>query len=1499
MANNGRNQKKKIVKIKLNFSWKSLLLYGFLAFFVLFMMIGFLQPMEGQKTVPLSEVIAEVKRGEVSQIVVSDNKLTVTTKKGVVQSFKETGANVYQLFKDAGVELKNTKVLVKDQTGMSNWINIISSILPVVLMVAFFYFLFRQARGAQESIFSFGQSKAKLFSKDTPRVTFADVAGVDEAKQELTEIVDFLKNPGKYRAMGARTPKGALMVGPSGTGKCITGDTIIWTNKGLMEIREIPRYYYVDPESHEVYGAGLSSFDIEKTQSSDNFASYWFDLGEQKTVKIRLAQGFSLEGTPEHPVIVMTHDGALKFRKIDDLKKGDYVAIQFGREMFGNLQLVDEDTAYLMGLLTGDGNLSHASRIGLTSVDDEIIDFFKTYVKKRYSKSAITYREQSYLVASWDFKKYLYQMGMSYLLSFDKVVPPTILQSPKQIQINFLQGLFDTDGSVEKARTTIEYITVSEKLARQIQTMLLNLGIVTGLNIKGRKENGYYRSVYRINITGASFATFGKKIGFKLTRKQKLLEKHIAKMKRFNTNIDIIPGIANIIEESWRVLSKKKLSNEKLSKTIDKVRRRTRISRQTLNDYITYASSVPIDVPHLEYLRSIFEANLFFSPVVEKQYGVERVYDFTVPKTHSFLGNGFINHNTLLARATAGEAGVPFFSMAGSEFMEMLVGVGASVTGDTPVLIKENGETKLLRMGSFIDKFYKNNNQEGIVPVGDIYTLGFDCTKGDFKKGKAGFWGYKNGEMQTISSSAFKKVSSVFRHKINETYEIHYLGGVIKTTADHSIFVRRNGRILPIATKDLKKGDLLVEPPLNIRLPYIKDQRQRHKIIAHKFSEPFVNSMLDVWNDDPIMIEKYMFAASQKGLVSQYAIADQIGVSQATVGHWQNNVHFPRSLSKKLVKFDLPDTVAVTPELMRIFGYYTAEGRGTTNLEFTFSIEEKDLHLDLIQLMKKVFNINPVTEETKDNTLRIKYYSAHLGRFFIKHCGNGSHNKHVPEFIWDLPREYFFAFLEGYWKGDGYKTKSGKLSMTSVSKQLILELSWLCSMHGIKVGIKHGKQKGGRVIKNRSLPDGEYWNLIIGKTTNPFLEEKVDSPFQFKRAIVQKIVKKSYSGFVYDFCGVENEAFFGGEKPVLLHNSRVRDLFNTAKKAQPAIIFIDEIDAIGRQRGFGIMGGHDEREQTLNQILVEMDGFTPNEQLIVMAATNRPDVLDPALVRPGRFDRRVVLDMPDVVGRKAILSIHARGKPFANEVDWEKVAKRTVGFSGADLENMLNEAAILAARLGKKAIDMSDLEEAATKVKLGPEKRRLQTDEDRKMTAYHEAGHALVSWQMPHMDPVHRISIVSRGLSLGHTMMEPIERVHETKTHLLEQISVVLGGRAAENLVFQEMTTGASDDIAKATEVARTMVVEFGMSDLGPMNLDGERRPFYEQANISPEMAAKIDEQIKKITDTCYQNAIKILSKLRAKLDLLAGELLKKETIESEEFIKLIGPKAHLATAKV
>ncbi len=363
--------------------------------------------------------------------------------------------------------------------------------------------------------------------------------------------------------------------------------------------------------------------------------------------------------------------------------------------------------------------------------------------------------------------------------------------------------------------------------------------------------------------------------------------------------------------------------------------------------------------------------------------------------------------------------------------------------------------------------------------------------------------------------------------------------------------------------------------------------------------------------------------------------------------------------------------------------------------------------------------------------------------------------------------------------------------------------------------------------------------------------------------------------------------------------SRARDLFAQAKAAAPSIIFIDEIDAIGRQRGKGLMGGHDEREQTLNQILVEMDGFTPNDNVIVVAATNRGDLLDPALLRPGRFDRRIVLDMPDKEGRLAILHIHARGKKFAKGVDWGKIADRTVGFSGADLENMLNEAAIGAARVDHDEISMADLEESATKVKLGPAKKRLQSDEDKKLTAYHEAGHAVVTHFLKNMDPVHRISIVARGMSLGHTLIPPAgDRTHETKSRLLEQITAMLGGRAAEEVVFNEMTSGAANDIAQATKIAKAMVIEFGMSELGPINLgpdmgmgDFGQMEWYEQAQNSPVFMEKIDTETKRILDVGYKTAVKMIKEKRKLLDKVSEALLEKETLDRDDFEKIVGTK--------
>ncbi|MBU0579245.1 ATP-dependent zinc metalloprotease FtsH [Patescibacteria group bacterium] len=362
--------------------------------------------------------------------------------------------------------------------------------------------------------------------------------------------------------------------------------------------------------------------------------------------------------------------------------------------------------------------------------------------------------------------------------------------------------------------------------------------------------------------------------------------------------------------------------------------------------------------------------------------------------------------------------------------------------------------------------------------------------------------------------------------------------------------------------------------------------------------------------------------------------------------------------------------------------------------------------------------------------------------------------------------------------------------------------------------------------------------------------------------------------------------------------SRARDLFETAKKMAPSIIFIDEIDAIGRQRSRGAMGGHDEREQTLNQILVEMDGFTPNDNVIVMAATNRGDLLDPALVRPGRFDRRVVVRLPDLGERKHIIKIHAKGKPFAKVLDWDRVAKRTVGFSGADLENMLNEAAIAVARDIRKEIKFTDIEEASLKVKLGRSKKRLHDEYERRLTAYHEAGHAVIAHISPYADPVHRVSIVSRGMALGYTLTPPEkDKVQLTRSELLENMVVMLGGRAAENLIFNELTAGASSDIKRATVIARSMVVEYGMSNLGPMNFG----PQYESSDygmlwgkpfeISDSVQAKVDEEIARLINKAQDQSAKLLKKYKKQLDIIALKLLEIETLDADEFTQLMGMK--------
>jgi len=364
--------------------------------------------------------------------------------------------------------------------------------------------------------------------------------------------------------------------------------------------------------------------------------------------------------------------------------------------------------------------------------------------------------------------------------------------------------------------------------------------------------------------------------------------------------------------------------------------------------------------------------------------------------------------------------------------------------------------------------------------------------------------------------------------------------------------------------------------------------------------------------------------------------------------------------------------------------------------------------------------------------------------------------------------------------------------------------------------------------------------------------------------------------------------------------SRVRDLFQKAKKSAPCIIFIDEIDAVGRRRGAGLGGSHDEREQTLNQILVEMDGFDPNANVIVIAATNRPDVLDPALLRPGRFDRRVILDEPDLADREAILKVHSKQKPLGKEVSLKRVAERTPGFTGADLANLLNEAAILAAMKNKKIIDMEDIFASVEKVMMGPERKsRILSVKEKKITAYHEAGHAIVAHFLPNADPVQKVSIIARGQTGGYTLKLPLEDKHMyTKTEYVEEIAILLAGYTTELEIFGQVTTGATSDLRRATGLARKLVTDYGMSEtLGPRTF-GEKdemiflgREIHEQRDYSEKVAEQIDKEISNFIDQAVHQAKGLVKTRREFLEKIVAALLEKETLEKEEFESIVGEK--------
>jgi ATP-dependent metalloprotease FtsH len=997
---------------------------------------------EKPEEIAISQLALDVSAGLVSQIIVKGEKVEILyTDETQKETKKEVNTPITDTLTNYGValnEIEGVEIKIENPSGFGFYLlNFLPFLIPLVFIIFFIWYLSRQVKGAGMQAFTFGQSKARFIDpKDkNQRTTFADVAGAKEAKEELYEIVEFLKNPKKFLDIGARIPKGVILMGAPGTGKCVTGETLIPTNKGLIEIKDIPKYFWVNPRNNNVKGAILPTFDVTRCRDTDQEASHWYDLGEQGTRKVTLKQGMELEGTPEHPVVVMQDDGYLQFKKMEELKEGDHVAVKFGTNIYGVSQEVSADQSYIMGLLTGDGNLSHSSRVGFTSVDEELVGSFKNYIYENYPDTNISLATDNitYQVNSWNVKKDLYEAGMSYLLSYDKVVPPTIMQAPRHVVIAFLQGLFDSDGYF--SRYSVGYTTVSKKLSDQVLALLLNFGIVSRRRIKNKIGIDRKRIAYEIIVSGTELEKFSKEIGFRLPRKQEQLNKYLESHSVGNTNVDLVPNISVFIDKAWKELSERGLSNERLSKLVHKVRTRKRISRNSLKTFVEEFKKCGLHTVETTYLQSLLESNIFFSPVSAVEKGYSKVYDFTIPKTHSFVSNGFISHNTLLARAVAGEAGVPFFTISGSEFVEMFVGVGAS---------------------------------------------------------------------------------------------------------------------------------------------------------------------------------------------------------------------------------------------------------------------------------------------------------------------------------------------------------------------------------------------------------------------------------------------------------------------------RVRDLFKMAKKGAPAIIFIDEIDAVGRVRGTGVGGGNDEREQTLNQILVEMDGFEPNEKVIIMAATNRPDVLDPALLRPGRFDRRVRIDFPDREEREAILKIHAVKKPLAEDVNLRVIAERTPGLSGADLQSIMNESAILAARESRKQVSQFDLVRSIEKVMIGPERKsHILSDKEKKITAYHEAGHALVASVLEHADPVHKVSIISRGHAAGYTMHLPFEEKKlRSKKDFLDNIAVTLGGYVTERMIFNDLTTGPSNDLKVSTAMVRDMVTRYGMSDkIGPIAILSDDPDVYGRTvsgENSIDVQNAVSQEVHNIMKEAEARATKVIKEHKKLLEIITNALIEKENLEREEFEQIL-----------
>jgi ATP-dependent metalloprotease FtsH len=1006
---------------------------------------------EAPKEISVSEIAGQVKAGEVKEIVIEGNTIKVTyvdEKRVKAEAKKENDAAVTETLTSLGVtaeELSKISIDVQNETGLRFWLLSLAPFLFPLLVLGFVaWFFLRQVRGAGMQALNFGSSKARIIDPNdqNQRVTFDDVAGAKEAKEELKEIVDFLRNPKKFLDIGAQIPKGVLLMGAPGTGKCVTGDTLIMTGKGLVRIEDVPLSFSLGNRD-TVEGLTVASLDPKTLKLAATEASHWYDLGIQDTKRVVTDIGLAVEGTHEHPIVVVDQTtGNLLFKPLAEIEEGEWAVSAYDTQLFGRSTLLPHpDVAYLLGVLTGDGCLTVRGRTILSSVDAEILDRVqqtaKTYLDGTFKKTSS--RPYDYELGSVEAKALLRRWGLTETYAAGKTVSKWVLAAPRPYVEAYVRGLFDTDGTID-SRGAVSFSSASEILVTEVQALLLNLGVVTRRYERTKRYNG--KKQFYITVYGDFVERFRDTIGFSVARKTERLAAVCERQR--NTNINVIPARQHAIASVWQAARKETatvLDRAWYGKNLYKNTKRYISGERNPSPagLMTFVAGMETLAPAIantegvQHLRRLASGQFFFTRVSKIEDGRARVYDLTVPHLHNFVANGLVNHNTLLARAVAGEAGVPFFTISGSEFVEMFVGVGAS---------------------------------------------------------------------------------------------------------------------------------------------------------------------------------------------------------------------------------------------------------------------------------------------------------------------------------------------------------------------------------------------------------------------------------------------------------------------------RVRDLFQLAKKAAPAIIFVDEIDAVGRVRGSGIGGGNDEREQTLNQILVELDGFEPNEKVIVMAATNRPDVLDPALLRPGRFDRRVTIDLPDREDRIAILGIHARKKPLAEDVDLSVIAQRTPGFSGADLYSLMNEGAILAAREERKKVAQFDLIRSIEKVMLGPERKsHVLSKREREITAYHEAGHALVSSVLPYADPVQKISIISRGRAAGYTLKLPDQdRRMQSRKEFLDDIASSLGGYVAEEMIFDDLTTGPSNDLQVLTGLARDMVTKYGMSEaFGPMALEGMGGRLIgggmsEDRGYGDTVAERIDAEVKKIIDEARSQAKEILVRYRVALDAVATRLIVVEALEREEY---------------